>query len=360
MAVTTPVRLRVSQRTLRLLQPWRTAHDTIRTRELLTVELSGKDGVSGYGEAAPLQSYDGVSVARVLEALARYEPVLADGDLHGHGHSSSVAQVLEACRRVDDLPQALAAIDMALWDRAGKHAGEPVAALLADEPARTVTVNATITALDRRGASEQAKASVDAGYECVKLKVGTGDDAGRVAAVRAAIGPAVQLRLDANGAWSAPEAIRAIQTLAPAGLELVEEPTHGLAQVREVRERVSTRVAIDETAAEPGALEAGVADAVCLKIGRCGGISGLLAAAALVRASGAEPYLASTLDGPLGIAAALHAAAALASGRPISDRSIPACGLATLGVFEDAPDALPVVEGRIALPAGPGLGVEPL
>src|ERR1700739_3004303 len=95
--------------------------------------------------------------------------------------------------------------------------------------------------------------------------------------VRAAIGPAVQLRLDANGAWSVPEAVRAIDAVAPAGLELVEEPTHGLAQVREVRERVSTRVAIDETAAEPGGLGAGVADAVCLKIGRCGGISGLLA-----------------------------------------------------------------------------------
>ena len=115
------------------------------------------------------------------------------------------------------------------------------------------------------------------------------------------------------------------------------------------------RVAIDETAAEPGALGAGVADAVCLKISRCGGIAGLLAAAALVRASGAEVYLASTLDGPLGIAAALHAAAALASSGPL-----PHCGLATLGMFAGLGDPLPVREGMIALPGSPGLGVEPL
>ncbi len=67
----------------------------------------------------------------------------------------------------------------------------------------------------------------------------------------------------------------------------------------------------------------------CLKISRCGGIAGLLAAATLVRASGAEPYVASTLNGPLGVAAGLHAAAALASRGPL-----PACGLATLGMFD--------------------------
>jgi L-alanine-DL-glutamate epimerase-like enolase superfamily enzyme len=142
--------------------------------------------------------------------------------------------------------------------------------------------------------------------------------------------------------------------LAPAGLELVEEPTHGLDGMRAVRERVAVRVAIDETAGEPGALGAGVADAVCLKISRCGGIGSLLVAATLVRAHGAEAYLASTLDGPLGVAAALQAAAALASRGPM-----PHCGLATLELFSELENPLPAREGAISLPAAPGLGVEP-
>jgi L-alanine-DL-glutamate epimerase-like enolase superfamily enzyme len=66
-------------------------------------------------------------------------------------------------------------------------------------------------------------------------------------------------------------------------------------------------------------------------------------------------YLASTLDGPLGVAAALHAAAALASRGPL-----PHCGLATLGLFEGLGEELPVRRGVIALPSSPGLGVEPL
>jgi len=340
------VKLSVERRTLRLREPWVTAHGEVNERELLAVTLADADGPEGYGEAAPLERYDGVSVQRVEGALGRYREVLASAE------GLTGVQMVEACRRADELPQALAAIDMALWDRAGRRAGRPIAALLTDTPASAVDVNATIGAADREGAARQALAAVEAGYGCIKLKVGVGDDAGRVAAVRAAAGAEIALRLDANGAWSVEEAVRAIEALAPAGLELVEEPTHGLRNVREVRERVSTRIAIDETAAEHGALGAGVADAVCLKIGRCGGISGLLAAATLVRASGAEPYVASTLDGPLGIAAALHAAAALASRGPV-----PACGLATLQMFADVDDQLPVDGGRIALPSAPGLGV---
>ena len=148
--------------------------------------------------------------------------------------------------------------------------------------------------------------------------------------------------------------MHAIDALSPAGLELVEEPTHGLTGVRAVRERVAVRISIDETAAEHGALAAGVADAVCLKVARCGGIAGLIGAATLVRLSGAEVYLASTLDGPLGVAAAVQVAAALAPRGPM-----PHCGLATLSLFEGLGDTLPARGGEIALPDGPGLGVDP-
>ena len=342
------MRLQLERRTLRLAEELQTSYGPVGRRDLIIAALTDEDGATGFGEAAPLQAYDGVDTEHVLAALQSYAPVLeARAGMTG-------IQLLEACRAEHDLPAALAAIDMALWDMAGRRAGQPVAELLTDHPARSVPVNATLSAVDRSDASDQAMRAVDAGFTCVKVKVGIGDDAGRVAAVRAGAGPEVSLRLDANGAWGVDEAVRAIDALAPAGLELVEEPTHGLREVRAVRERVAVRIAIDETAAEPGALAAGVADAVCLKISRCGGIGGLIAAAALVRSTGAEVYIASTLDGPLGVAAGLQAAAALASRGPV-----PHCGLATLGMFADIDDPLPVRAGEIALPGAPGLGVEP-
>jgi len=342
------LRLELSRRTIGLVDPMETSYGSVSSRDVILVSLTGSDGVVGHGEAAPLQPYDGVSIERAERALASYVGVIGrEGDAGG-------AALLDACRRADDLPAALAAIDMALWDMAGRRAGRTVAGLITDSPAAEIPVNATIGSLARSQAAQAAERAVAAGFTCIKLKVGAGDDAGRVAAVRAAAGPGTALRLDANGAWSVEEAVRWIDVLSPAGLELVEEPTHGIAAMREVRERVAVRVAIDETAAEPGALAAGVADAVCLKISRCGGIGRLLAAAALVRSMGAEVYLASTLDGPLGIAAAVHAAAALSS-----RGAMPHCGLATLPMMDGVGDPLPVRAGSIALPSGPGLGVDP-
>jgi L-alanine-DL-glutamate epimerase-like enolase superfamily enzyme len=126
---------------------------------------------------------------------------------------------------------------------------------------------------------------------------------------------------------------------------------HGVAELREVAPAAAIPVAMDETAIAPGALASGATPLACLKLSRCGGISGLLDAAAAVRDAGGEAYLASTLDGPLGIAGALHAAAVLRPTRP--------CGLATLGAFADldVDPALAVERGFMRVPTGPGLGV---
>ena len=218
----------VRRHALRLREPLQTSYGAVAERELLVVAITGEDGLSGYGEAAPLQAYDGVSIARVEEALQRYRPVV-EGAAGMNG-----AEIVDACRRVDDLPEAFAAIDLALWDRAGRRAGRPIASLVTDTPARTVEVNATLSALDRAGAALQAKLAVEQKFRCLKIKVGVGDDPGRVAAVRAVAGPHVALRIDANGAWDVEQAVRNVEALAPVGLELVEEPVHGLAGVREV------------------------------------------------------------------------------------------------------------------------------
>jgi L-alanine-DL-glutamate epimerase-like enolase superfamily enzyme len=288
----------------------------------------------GYGEAAPLPGYDGVGVDEVRGALEDCRGVLErDG-------------TLEECAEMTVLPQALAAVDLALWDLRGRRAGQPVWRLLGGSTAPAVEVNYTIGASDRAGAAAEAAAARAAGFRCVKVKVGVGDDAGRLAAVRAAGGPEMAIRVDANGAWAVAEAEAALRVLAPAGIELCEEPASGLDAVEELDAPVP--IALDESADEPGALDVRVADAVCLKVARCGGITGLLAAARRARAAGYEVYLGSTLDGPLGIAAALHAAAVVKPDRP--------CGLATLSLLDRLANPLPARRGVMTAPKAPGLG----
>jgi o-succinylbenzoate synthase len=326
----------------RLRTPIASAYGDVDRRPLIVVRLEDRDGVAGFGEAAPLESYDGVASDDVRAALEDCVAVLAEfDDLDQNG-------ILAACRERTDIPQVLAAIDVALWDLAARRAGQPVWRLLRESEPTAVEVNWTIGAIDSAGAGAEAGAARAAGFRCVKVKVGLGDDAGRLAAVRAAAGPEMAIRIDANGTWSAEEAIAALEALAPLGIELCEEPVSGVDETSAVAAASPVALAIDETAASPGALDERCCDAICLKIARCGGITGLLEDAERARRAGYEIYLASTFDGPLSIAAALHAAAVLEPHR--------ACGLATLGLFEERGDPLPVLDGRLAVPDGPGLG----
>jgi L-alanine-DL-glutamate epimerase-like enolase superfamily enzyme len=333
--------LAVQRVRLRLRAPLHTAWGDLDERELLRVRLAFADDDWGEGEAAPLEPYDGVPIAAVGAALDVYATILRDA-----GPDARHDVLLDACAAERPLPQALAAIDLALWDRAARRAGSRLADLLAPGAPDAVPVNATIGAEDRAGAAQAAERAVAAGHRCLKVKVGIGDDAGRVAAVRAAAGPDVAIRVDANGAWVTPaEALANLRALAPIGIELCEEPVHGVAALRAVRSASSVPIAMDETAAEPGAAAGGAADAVCLKLSRCGGITGLLAEAVLARSAGAGVYVASTFDGPAGIAAGLHAAAALAATGPL----LP-CGLATLGAFAGM-EAPVVRDGMVAVPS---------
>jgi L-alanine-DL-glutamate epimerase-like enolase superfamily enzyme len=336
------VKVRISACRARLRAPFTAAYGELAQRSLIVVALEGEDGITGFGEAAPLQPYDGVSTDHVRAALEDCTALLRDCD------GTARAELLAACRDVAVLPQAIAAIDLALWDLAGRRAGEPIWRLLGASEPGPVDVNWTIGATDRAGAAAEADQARAAGFGCVKVKVGVGDDAGRLAAVRAAGGSGLTIRVDANGVWSSEEATAALRALAPVGVELCEEPASGVEEIRRVWTASDVAIAIDETAAAPGALEQRCCDAVCLKIARSGGISGVIEQAAQADRAGYDVYVASTFDGPLGIAAALHVAAVLEPRR--------ACGLATLGLFEGRADPLPPREGRIALPHGPGLG----
>jgi L-Ala-D/L-Glu epimerase len=276
----------------RLDPPLRAAWGELRERTVLHVRVQFGPDDWGEGEAAPLEPYDGVPLAAVRAALDAYARIDAPPE-----------ELLAACAAERDLPQALAAIDLALWDRRSRRERKPVAKLIAADALDSVPVNASV----------DTASSVPEGFGCLKVKVGRGDDAARLAAIRAAA-PTALIRIDANGAWRTPEeALARLRALAPVGLELCEEPVHGVEALRAVRADSPVPIAGDETFA-PGAV-----DYVVLKITR-GGITGVLEAATAARAAGSEVYVASTYDGPLGLAAGVHVAAAL---RPVVHCGLP-------------------------------------
>ncbi|MGH2805294.1 MAG: mandelate racemase/muconate lactonizing enzyme family protein, partial [Thermoleophilaceae bacterium] len=248
-------------------------------------------------------------------------------------------------------PQARAAEEIARLDLEARQEGRPLA-----EPAKdALPVNMTLPAGPPEEVAARARDGLRAGYACFKVKAGLPDDADRVAAVREAVGPWPALRVDANRVWSVDQAVACIRAIEDHDLEFVEQPCRSLEDLRQVRGRVSTPIAADESARSLRSLRRAVeleaCDVVNVKLAGAGGFRAAREALRLARSHGLGAFLSSTLDGPWGIAAALQLAAA-------EDVQL-ACGLATLELF-DAPIArsLPAPRnGTLKVPTGPGLGV---
>ena len=311
-----------------LREPFATASGVVVARDLLLLRLEDDEGYEGFGEAAPFEPYDGVSLEAVVAALLNPRGLPPDAP-----------------------PQARAAEEMARLDLEARRSGRP----LGDPGAEAIAVNRTLPAGPPEESAAAARRAARAGYSCFKLKVGLPDDAERVAAVREAIGSWPALRVDANGAWSVEEAVARLPELAEHDLELVEQPCATLRELAEVRRALRVPIAADESVASPAdvvaAVEAGACDAVNVKLAASGGFTAARETLRAAATHGLEAYLSSTLDGPWGIAAALQLAAS-------EDVSL-ACGLATLELFDaELVDALPRPRtGLQDVPEGPGLGV---
>jgi o-succinylbenzoate synthase len=318
------VRRSLARLSIPLREPFATSGGVVAERELLLLRLEDDDGTVGYGEASPLPSYDGVTIDEVLAAL------LDGGSGPPYAHSA----------------EEMARLDLEA-NRMGRAIGEP--------GADAIVVNRTLAGGPPAEVAERAAEGVREGYSCFKLKVGLPDDDERVAAVREAVGPWPALRLDANGAWSAEEAVTAIERLSAYDLQLVEQPCATLEEMATVRAGVEVPIAADESVSSAADVRAaaacGACDVVNVKLAPSGGFTAAREALREAAAHDLGAFLSSTLDGPWGISAALQLAAA--------ERVQLACGLATLELF-DAALALalpPPTDGLLVVPQGPGLGL---
>jgi o-succinylbenzoate synthase len=334
---------------LRFERPYVTARGRLERREMALVRLRA-EGLEGLGEAVPLSLRGGTSlegVARELRERAAprligYE--LATGEIHPPAFVAGLSS------------PAAAAIEVALLDLAAKLQEIPLWRLLGARFAAPVACNATLVAGPPPAVAAQAALWLDRGFRTFKLKVGVAGDVGQVEAVRAAAGAEARLRVDANGVWSPREAVLRLTAMERNGIELAEQPAADLEGMAAVRAQTAIPIAADESVATPDdaarAIELGACQLATVKLAKVGGIGPARAIAAML-----PVYLSSALDGPVGIAAAGHAAqvvGAEAASPPLAN------GLATQLLFRDtiASRECEVRDGLLRLPEGPGLGVE--
>lgn len=326
-------------------------------REGLLLRLSTDDGLVGLGEGSPLPPFGGGTLIQTSAAISRLAPRLL-----GLEPVAAVSLAEDLFERREIPTAAACAVDIASSDLLAQGEDVPLAAVFCGVVEDEVPANATIGLSDDAAAAMAARDAVQAGFTCIKLKVGLGasesDEVERVAAVRQAIGPDPALRLDANGAWDVEDAIAIIRAVEPFGIQLVEQPVPAddIPGLLRVRTAVSTPIAADESAhglqQARRIIQAEAADFLIVKVMAAGGLHPANRMTELAYAAGFKAIVTTTIDSGVGVAAALHLAATLPA-------PAPACGLATgpLLAADLLTEPLAVDRGLMRLPPGPGIGV---
>ncbi|MBM7118614.1 dipeptide epimerase [Archangium primigenium] len=337
-----PLRMDVRVLELPLRHAWTIARGTSTSKRNVLVELRA-EGVVARGEAAPNVRY-GESAETVTQALDALAPALAGDPWHFRVLSERVDAALPGNHA------AKAALDIALYDLAGKRLGVPLHRMLGLDPAAMPLTSFSIGIDDPAALARKVEEA--APYPVLKVKLGAKDVRETFGAVRAATTKVV--RVDANEAWSREEALAHIEWLATQGVELVEQPLPAadVEGAKWLRERSPLPLVADEAlmmASDVPRLAEGY-HGINVKLQKCGGIREALRIIETARACGLKVMIGCMVETSVGIAAAAHLG-------PLADW-LDLDG--NLLLSRDPFQGHPVVDGRIRLGTGAGLGVEPV
>lgn len=334
---------------------------TTRFQESVFVRLETDAGMSGLGEAPHMigHSHAGETQASVaLQLQQRLLPVVMGRDAM---QINGIAKDLDKALPMN--PRAKSAINIALYDLAGKWLDTPAYNLLGGIVRESIPLSWSIGMMPPEDAAAEAAIMVERGFRILKVKVGARpdwrEDVAAVAAVRDAVGPAVRVRADANQGYDVMEAKAAIAAMAESGLESMEQPVPAwdLAGMADVLASSPCHIMADESVNSPRevleVIKHRAADIVSIYINTGGGITAASAMADVAEVGGLIGYIGGALEGPAAARACLHLGA-----------SAPAitygCETAAQFLLEAdlSAEALVFEDGSLVVPSGPGLGAE--
>ncbi len=344
---------------LPLREPFVVSYGTFPDVPTVLVRLVTADGVVGWGEGTPDAFVTGETFGGVTETLRAVAPALLGRDPRDR---SGAMRAVAA--RLTGAPTACAALDIALHDLAGRAAGWPIWALLGGRAREYATISRVVSLKEPDAMADDAARHVADGFRTVKLKLGRADDidgdVARVAAVRAALGLAIAIKIDANQGWRTPAiAIAAARRIAPYRPAYIEQPiaARDLDGLAEVRRLAGVPIMADEAIHGPHDALRAVAlracDLINIKLMKSGGFLGALAIDAIAETAGIGCQVGTMVESAVASAAGLHLALALHNVE----------GVEMGGPLMLATDLAPLRDhyhrDRVTVPDGPGLGLAP-
>lgn len=187
----------------------------------VVLRIRTESGLIGFGECSPYMPINGESQDTAYVVAQYFGKTLLGKDALD---LAAINQQMDAVIYGNDSIKS--AFDMACYDIASQAAGVPLYQYLGGKKNKTITTDYTVSIGDPDKMATDAVKILERGFPYIKVKLGKHGptDVIRMQKIRAAVGPDIPLRIDANQGWSVDEAIETLQSLAPLNIEHCEEP----------------------------------------------------------------------------------------------------------------------------------------
>lgn len=292
-----------------LIEPFITSLGTDYTADNVLVRIHTKEGIIGFGECSPYMPINGESQETCMVVGELFAKALI-------GHNA--LDIEGAVKLMDSIIYAngsiKSAFDIALYDIASQHAGVPLYKFIGGKNDKTIITDYTVSLAEPEVMAVQALKILSQGYPAIKVKLGKDGkkDVVRMKAIRAAVGPAIPLRIDANQGWGVEEAIETLKALAPLDIQHCEEPIArwNYLSLPRVKKESPIPIMADECCGDDHDAERLIALDACdyfnIKLGKSGGIFKALKMARLAEAAGLHLQVGAMIESRLAMTAFAH------------------------------------------------------
>ncbi|RYY62303.1 MAG: dipeptide epimerase [Chitinophagaceae bacterium] len=292
-----------------LNEPFVISLGPIHSAENVLVILRTEEGPVGYGECSPFMSINGESAGTCMVVGGYFAQLLKGKNaLDLEQHIAAMDGLIYGNSSIKS------AFDMALYDLASQHAGQPLYRFLGGRNDKLITTDYTVSIGDPGQMAIDAVKIKQAGYPAIKIKVGKNGatDIERIRLIREAVGEDIPLRIDANQGWSVDEAISTLQGMAKYNIEHCEEPIPrwAILDLPAVRAQSPVKIMSDESCGDHHDAERLIRLQACdymnIKLGKSGGIFNALKMVELATAAGIHLQVGAFMESRLAMTAFAH------------------------------------------------------
>lgn len=292
-----------------LIEPFTTSLGTEYTADNVLVRIITEEGIVGFGECSPYMPINGESQDTCF-TVGQYfaKAFIGRNPLDIAGNIELMDKIIYGNTSIKS------AFDIALYDIASQHAGLPLYRFLGGEKNKTIITDYTVSIDEPEKMAADALKIKEQGYPAIKVKLGRNGtkDVERIAAIRAAVGNDIPLRIDANQGWRVNEAIETLNALAVYNIQHCEEPIARwkFMRLRKVKKNSPIPIMADECCGDEHDAERLIELKACdyfnIKLGKSGGIFKALKMVRMAEKAGLHLQVGAMLESRIAMTAFAH------------------------------------------------------